>query len=472
KENKPIPPKVPISQRYLFTKFDQPFYVGCMDTDLISQRYPQRANAALVVLARNKEVGDVIKSMDSLERHFNQWFNYPWVFLNDKPFTDDFKKTVLLHTSSQVEFGLVSESLWEFPIKKSNQEDKETKNVYEFDESIYKESINSQGDRGIMYGLMPSYHKMCRFYSGKFYKHPLLKKYKWYWRVEPNVQFFCDLTYDPFIEMEKNNKKYGFTVLIKELTSTIPNLFRITQAFIKKNNIQTQSAWSLFVNQMNNFKFPDANDNDNRKLLQRYKNIKEKQELIDSIENNIQIDHLVDIAKEVDNDSKLDPKVLQSLIDKSSRIFIPEIQKDYFNNEEYNFCHFWSNFEIARLDIWDNDIYDQYFEYLDQSGGFFKERWGDAPVHTLALGMFLNLTDLHYFRDIGYKHTTLGHCPSNSFDNHLPYKMKLKSDNKFLNYDLPQKNGIGCRCKCPNDHKDIENSPGSCINDWVRVNKD
>jgi alpha 1,2-mannosyltransferase len=47
---------------------------------------------------------------------------------------------------------------------------------------------------------------------------------------------------------------------------------------------------------------------------------------------------------------------------------------------DYNRCHFWSNFEIASLDFWRADAYMQYFDFLDKSGGFYYERWGDAPV--------------------------------------------------------------------------------------------
>ena len=45
-----------------------------------------------------------------------------------------------------------------------------------------------------------------------------------------------------------------------------------------------------------------------------------------------------------------------------------------------------------------------YFEHLDQNGGFFYERWGDAPVHSLAVLMFLNASEVHHFSDIGYRH--------------------------------------------------------------------
>jgi alpha 1,2-mannosyltransferase len=48
----------------------------------------------------------------------------------------------------------------------------------------------------------------------------------------------------------------------------------------------------------------------------------------------------------------------------------------YFANSqgEYNGCHFWSNFEIARIGLWNSDLYLKYFNFLDRWGGFFYER--------------------------------------------------------------------------------------------------
>jgi mannosyltransferase len=73
-------------------------------------------------------------------------------------------------------------------------------------------------------------------------------------------------------------------------------------------------------------------------------------------------------------------------------------------NSDYNLCHFWSNFEIANLDFFRSERYVKFFEHLDKSGGFFYERWGDAPVHTIGLAAMLNKTQIHHFADIGYKY--------------------------------------------------------------------
>jgi alpha 1,2-mannosyltransferase len=67
------------------------------------------------------------------------------------------------------------------------------------------------------------------------------------------------------------------------------------------------------------------------------------------------------------------------------------------HNTDYNGVHFWSNFEIGSLAFFRGPEYTKYFDYLDRAGGFFYERWGDAPVHSLAVGLFLDKSEVHYF---------------------------------------------------------------------------
>lgn len=78
----------------------------------------------------------------------------------------------------------------------------------------------------------------------------------------------------------------------------------------------------------------------------------------------------------------------------------------------YSTCHFWSNFEIGSLAFWRSEAYTQYFKHLDRAGGFFYERWGDAPVHSIALGLFEDKNKIHWFRDIGYQHIPFLNCPT------------------------------------------------------------
>lgn len=41
--------------------------------------------------ARNIDLQGVINSMERLEDRFNQKFGYPYVFLNDEPFNEEFR---------------------------------------------------------------------------------------------------------------------------------------------------------------------------------------------------------------------------------------------------------------------------------------------------------------------------------------------------------------------------------------------
>lgn len=113
------------------------------------------------------------------------------------------------------------------------------------------------------------------------------------------------------------------------------------------------------------------------------------------------------------------------------------------SNTEYNLCHFWSNFEIGDLNFFRSDRYKRYFEFLDSKGGFYYERWGDAPVHTIAAALLLNRDEIIHFDEIGYKHDPFYTCPS-------AYYMKLKQ-----------------RCVCdPHGEYSVDLNEISCLRKW------
>ena len=61
-----------------------------------------KANAVFVMLCRNEEADGAVKSIRELEDRFNHKYHYPWVFLNEVEFTDDFKKCVVLSRSDKL----------------------------------------------------------------------------------------------------------------------------------------------------------------------------------------------------------------------------------------------------------------------------------------------------------------------------------------------------------------------------------
>ena len=48
------------------------------------------------MLARNGDIPGVVKSIKQMEDRFNKRFRYPYVFLNEEPFSDLFKECVTL----------------------------------------------------------------------------------------------------------------------------------------------------------------------------------------------------------------------------------------------------------------------------------------------------------------------------------------------------------------------------------------
>lgn len=73
-----------------------------------------RANATLVMLARNSDRDGAVSSIRSLEERFNGKLKspYPWVFLNEVPFDEDFKQGVREVASGEVFFGLIKSEEW------------------------------------------------------------------------------------------------------------------------------------------------------------------------------------------------------------------------------------------------------------------------------------------------------------------------------------------------------------------------
>lgn len=470
-----IPSGAPPSIRKISEKHDKVFHTGCANPVVEAQG--ERANAAFVVLARNKELEGVIESIKSVERHFNRWFHYPYVFLNDGAFNTTFKETVRNYTSSDVEFGEIGPEHWGYPDW--------------VDVNVAKEGIRKQGDQAIMYGGMESYHHMCRFYSGFFYKHELLQKYEWYWRVEPEIKYFCDITYDPFIAMARSNKTYGFTIAVKELKETVPNIFRYASAYKRTHNLTSQGLWEMFVEPKEGYN----QDGTPKKGTVPPEDLPK------------------DDPKYAEQKHELPEEIINT---EPGRGTLPDVDPDAMEGEVYNMCHFWSNFEIARLDFFRSQEYEEFFEMMDRSGGFWMERvrlvptfthdsitdflssqWGDAPIHSLAAGALLSPKEIHYFRDFGYRHTTIQHCPANhpqrGQDKFTPYygprndpegtdvnfgtpaldrkdwKNWREEDEYWDKVDAGKENGVGCRCRCDTDIVDVEGKEGSCIPEWVEI---
>ncbi|KAF3942496.1 hypothetical protein ABW19_dt0205891 [Dactylella cylindrospora] len=287
-----------------------------------------KEKATILMLVRNHELEDALKSMKQIEDRFNRKFKYPWTFVNDVEFTEEFKRETFKRASGMVAYGVIPHEHWSIP--------------EHINQGKMREAMSKMESEGVIYGGSLSYRHMCRYNSGFFWQEDFFKDYDWYWRVEPGIQFYCDVDYDPFEFMRTSGKKYGFTITFPEFRSTITTLWKQTIKFMR------------------------------------------------------------------DNPSYLHPNSsLEYLLEDSSHGRTLDMDPP----PEYNACHFWSNFEIASLNFWRSEPYRKYFEHLDRAGGFFYERWGDAPIHSMAAALFLGTQEVHHFADMGYKHNPFGRCP-------------------------------------------------------------
>ncbi|PYI28402.1 glycosyl transferase [Aspergillus indologenus CBS 114.80] len=278
-----------------------------------------RMNATFVTLARNSDLWEMVKSIRTVEDRFNRNYHYDWVFLNDKPFDDEFIKITSALVSGETHYGVIPKEHWSYPEW--------------IDQEKAKKVRQEMGEKKIIYGDSESYRHMCRYESGFFFRHPLMLNFEYYWRVEPSIELYCDVPLDPFRFMKENNKKYSFTLSLYEYYDTIPTLWDTTQKFVGEH--------------------PEHIASDN------------------------------------------------------SMGFLSDD-----GGKTYNKCHFWSNFEVGSLEWLRSKAYIDYFETLDHAGGFFYERWGDAPVHSIAAGLLLDKDQIHFFDEIGYYHVPFTHCPT------------------------------------------------------------
>ncbi|KIW15845.1 hypothetical protein PV08_05895 [Exophiala spinifera] len=306
----------------------EPFTMtALLRADDVGNRKPSRNDSAFIALVRNEELGGIVYSMRQVEQSFNSKFQYPWIFFNNDPFTDEFKRRTASETQAACFYEQIPKEHWDVPDS--------------VDRDTMARRMAEMLSQGVKHASDLSYHQMCRWYSGFFYKHPALDNIRYYWRVEPWIQFFCAVEYDVFQYMSDNNKVYGFTINIYDDPLTLPSLWPQTLDFIAKNpqHLSHQMAWGWLTDSTGR---PEHNARANG----------------------------------------------------------------------YSTCHFWSNFEIGDLEFWRHPAYESYFQALDRTNGFFYERWGDAPVHSIALGLFANVSSIHWFRDIGYRHTVYTNCPA------------------------------------------------------------
>lgn len=75
-----------------------------------------------------------------------------------------------------------------------------------------------------------------------------------------------------------------------------------------------------------------------------------------------------------------------------------------FNNGVYNLRCIYTNFEVIDLTIFENEDIKKFLDIIVKSNNIFRYRWGDAPLRTIMISLFLKRENIVRFSGIDYKH--------------------------------------------------------------------
>jgi hypothetical protein len=123
--------------------------------------------------------------------------------------------------------------------------------------------------------------------------------------------------------MARHGKTYGYTVALWEVDNTVPSLFRAVSDFKNEKRIKTTDLWRSMIK-------PSW-------LPLPFRWMRGSQPWRDA------------------------------------------------SGDEWNLCHYWSNFEIADMEFFRSPQYRNFFAYLDSKGGFYTERVSIALLISFRL---------------------------------------------------------------------------------------
>ena len=125
-----------------------------------------------------------------------------------------------------------------------------------------------------------------------------------------------DFSSDPFVAMARSNKRYGYAMALWEVGDTCPTLFRKVSDYKRRHRIATSPLWTAMM------------------------------------------------------EASWAPLPIRPVLSWLA-------SRDH-QGDGWNFCHFWSNFEIADMDWYRSKEYRDFFETLDADGGFYFERVSES----------------------------------------------------------------------------------------------
>ncbi|GJJ06331.1 hypothetical protein Clacol_000522 [Clathrus columnatus] len=272
-----------------------------------------KPNAVIVMLVASPRLPQAVVAIRNIEERFNRRLKYPYVIFTEANVEDDIKDKLDWITEGRLTWAGLPSDIWGLPSF--------------LDRNKVENSMNTIG-------------------------HPATIKYDWIWRLDSDIEFHCDVPYDPIARVRDAGALYSFIQISNDARSVQPSLGSNISAFLASHKHLLP---------------PHAN----HKFVWK------------------------DVDKALDGKGGDEDWTLLAFY---VRLFVlDEIISQVYSEIK-------NNFEISHRSLWDNPLYLAYFDFLDQAGGFFYERWGDSLVHAHAVSMSLRPDQVVQFTDMGYEH--------------------------------------------------------------------
>ncbi|KAG5337048.1 NineTeen Complex (NTC) component [Termitomyces sp. Mn162] len=157
-------------------------------------------------------------ALRNVEDRFNSRLKYPYIlFMAEGEYdevTEVQKERIAYITEGRAKFAAVPKSQWDTP---------------DFlDKSLVESSIEN-------IGFSQGYRAMCRWYSGFFWNHPASQSYDWLWRLDTDIEFHCDISYDPIQRLIDHKAVYGTSMVVYDGDWIQPTLASNVSAFMAEH---------------------------------------------------------------------------------------------------------------------------------------------------------------------------------------------------------------------------------------------
>ena len=170
------------------------------------------------------------------------------------------------------------------------------------------------------------YRRMCRFWAYGVFQEPVMQTLDYYWRLDSDLDIQQDILHDPFQQAQTAGLQYVYGVMRNDAQFVLTGLWDLTMAYMRKRSLHPRSMLPLVADGLN------------------YEQV-----------SSMPLDEAIDAM----------------------------------TRAGYNALIYYNNFELSVPALWRSQAYLDYFAEVDNAGGIFFYRWGDAPIRTLAVHMLL-----------------------------------------------------------------------------------